>query len=206
MPENTMQPSLSQSPTATPCYSQNMEAALVYASVAFRHKTRKGSRVPYLTHLLAVSALVGEHGGTEDQMIAALLHDVLEDIEGSTREDLATRFGEAVASAVEALSDTTEHPKPVWKVRKTRYLERLTQESPFVKLVSAADKLHNLQSLLRDLQQHGTIVWERFNAGREEQIWYYQKAVIALGTGWETPLLAELRDEVAQLEQLAQNA
>lgn len=185
---------------ATPCYGPGMEAALTYAATAFRHTTRKGSRIPYLTHLLAVAALVGEHGGSEEQMIAALLHDVLEDIEGVTHEDLKTQFGVTVADTVEALSDTTTHPKPAWRERKTRYISRLAQESAFVKLVSAADKLHNLQSLLRDLNGHGDVIWSRFNAGREDQLWYYQAVLEALATGWESAILAELQVGVAELE------
>lgn len=184
-----------------PCYGEAMSRALVYAAEAFRQKTRKSTDIPYLTHLLAVAAIVGEHGGTEEQMIAALLHDVLEDVEDATREDLAARFGEPVTRMVEALSDATGHPKPAWMERKTRYLAHLAHEDPAVKLVSAADKFHNLTSLLKDLKHHGESVWDRFNAGREDQIWYYKRVVEALGTGWETPLLAELREQVASLEQ-----
>lgn len=187
----------------SPCYSEALDSALTYAAEAFRHKTRKGTRVPYLTHLLAVAAFVGEHGGSEEQMVAALLHDVLEDIEGSSQADLETRFGKTVATTVEALSDTTEQPKPAWKERKTRYLARLKEENPFVKLVSAADKLHNLQSLLRDLKHHGASVWSRFNAGKEDQLWYYRSVLVALGHGWDSAILTELKDGVAELERLA---
>lgn len=185
----------------SPYYSETMSRALAYAAEAFRYKPRKGTDIPYLTHLLAVAALVGEHGGTEEQMIAALLHDVLEDVEGSTREDLVVHFGEPVARMVAALSDATEHPKPAWRARKTRYLDQLAKEDAFVKLISTADKFHNLTSLLRDLKHHGASVWNRFNAGREDQIWYYKRAVEVLETGWEAPLLAELREKVATLEQ-----
>jgi (p)ppGpp synthase/HD superfamily hydrolase len=163
---------------------------------AFRAKTRKGTDIPYLTHLLAVMALVGEFGGSEEQMIAALLHDTLEDIEGITRDDLELRFGGPVADMVVALSDTTEHPKPDWRTRKTRYLARLAQETPGVKLVSAADKLHNLQCLRRDLARQGETVWARFNAGKEDQLWYYRSVVEALGHRWEDPLLDAIRNEV----------
>lgn len=177
-------------------YSRALDDALVFIAEVFRTKTRKGTDIPYLTHLLAVMALVGEHGGSEEQMIAALLHDTLEDIEGITRDDLELRFGGPVADMVVALSDTTEHPKPDWRTRKTRYLARLAQEGPWVKLISAADKLHNLQCLRRDLARHGETIWARFNAGKEDQLWYYRSVVEALGHGWEDPLLDALRNEV----------
>mgnify|MGYP001046541451 CR=1 FL=1 len=133
-------------------------------------------------------------------MITALLHDVLEDIEDATHADLESRFGQTVADAVLALSDTTEHPKPSWKERKTRYLAKLAGETAFVKLVSAADKLHNLQSLLRDLDHLGDDVWQRFNAGKHDQLWYYHSVLEALGQRWESPLLTELRQGVAELD------
>ena len=180
----------------SPCYGRSLDDALTFVAEAFRTKTRKGTDIPYLTHLLAVMALVGEHGGSEEQMIAALLHDTLEDIEGITRDDLELRFGGPVTDMVVALSDTTEHPKPDWRTRKTRYLTGLAQEGSWVKLVSAADKLHNLQCLRRDLARHGETIWARFNAGREDQLWYYRSVVEALGHGWEDPLLDALRNEV----------
>lgn len=185
-----------------PCYGRALDDALAFVAEAFRNKTRKGTNIPYLTHLLAVMALVGEHGGSEEQMIAALLHDTLEDIEGISRDDLELRFGGPVADMVVALSDTVEHPKPDWRTRKTRYLARLAQEGCWVKLVSAAVKLHNLQCLLRDLDRHGDKVWKRFNAGREDQLWYYRSVVEALEIGWEDPLLEDLRIHLGRLDQV----
>lgn len=186
-----------------PCYGKALDDALAFVAEAFRCKTRKGTDTPYLTHLLAVMALVGEHGGREEQMIAALLHDTLEDIEGITRDDLELRFGGPVADMVVALSDTTEHPKPGWRTRKERYLTRLTQEGPWVKLVSAADKLHNVRCLLMGLKWHGEAVWSRFNAGKADQIWYYRATVKALGQDWEDPLLNDLEEAVEALAEAA---
>jgi GTP pyrophosphokinase len=183
-----------------PCYGRALDDALAFVTDLFRYKTRKGTDIPYLTHLLAVMALVGEYGGSEEQMIAALLHDTLEDIEGITRDDLELRFGGPVTDMVVALGDTTEHPKPDWRTRKGRYLARLAQKGPWVKLVSAADKLHNAQCLHRDLARHGDAVWARFNAGRKDQLWYYRSVVEALAHGWDDPLLKELRDAVSALE------
>jgi hypothetical protein len=130
----------------------------------------------------------------------ALLHDVLEDLEAVSKEDLERRFGGPVTDMVVALSDTTEHPKPDWRTRKTRYLKQLAGEGSWVKLIPVADKPHNIQCLLRDLERHGDAIWSRFNAGRDDQLWYYRAAVEALETGWEDPLLEELRKAVSALD------
>jgi len=191
----TQQPETPRPPreAAGACYGQRLDHALCYAAEGFRQVTRKGGTgVPYLMHLLAVAALVGDHGGSEDQIIAALLHDTLEDLEVTAR-DLDLRFGPAVTGMVEALSDTTVRPKPAWRVRKETYLARLAQEPPEVKLVSAADKIHNLQSVLRSLRLQGAGIWREFNAAPPEQVWYYRAVLEALTTGWDHPILDELR-------------
>jgi (p)ppGpp synthase/HD superfamily hydrolase len=141
-----------------------------------------------------------EHGGTEDQVIAALLHDYLEDIAGASRDVLAARFGERVASIVEALSDATDAlHKPPWRPRKERYLARLREEPAEVKLVSAADKLHNAESICADRAQIGDEVFRRFSVGREETLWYYREVVRALSYGFQHPLVDRLRATVIEL-------
>jgi GTP pyrophosphokinase len=156
-----------------------------------------------LTHLLAVMVIVAEHGGDEDQMLAALLHDYLEDIEGSSVSEIETRFGVRVAQLVVALSDTTERPKPPWAARKRSYLAKLAHEPHELKLVSAADKLHNARSLVRDYLLVGETLWQRFTASREQTLWYYKSVVRALGTGWQHPLLVELEQSVDELWRVA---
>ena len=177
-------------------YSARLDDALAFAADAFRHKRRKGSDIPYLMHLLQVMVFVGENGGDEEQMIAAVLHDYLEDCEGATRAILVERFGDRVARIVEALSDSTTTPKPAWEPRKRAYLARLTAEHPDVKLISVSDKLHNARSIRRDLERVGPELWKRFTGTREQTLWYYREVVVALGTGWSHPLLDELRREV----------
>jgi (p)ppGpp synthase/HD superfamily hydrolase len=179
-------------------YSSRLDDALAFAADAFRHKRRKGSDIPYLTHLLQVMVFVGENGGDEDQMIAAVLHDYLEDCEGATREILAARFGERVAGIVEALSDSTHSntPKPAWEPRKKAYVAKLAAEPPDVKLVSVSDKLHNARSIRRDLARVGDALWQRFTGTKDQTLWYYREVVAALGTNWSHPLLEELRTEV----------
>ncbi len=185
------------------CYSRRLDDALGYAANAFRSHVRKGSGVPYLTHLLQVMATVGEHGGDEDQMIAAVLHDYLEDVEGARADDLEDRFGPRVRRLVEALSDATNHPKPPWEERKRGYLARLATEPAEVKLISAADKLHNARSLVRDLGQHGDALWDRFTASKEQSLWYYGAVIDALAQGWTHALLDELRSVVETLQEAA---
>lgn len=181
------------------CYSEQLDKALAFAAAAFRGRRRKGTQIPYLAHLLQVMVTVAENGGDQDQMIAAVLHDYLEDIPGSKREDLASPFGERVASLVIDLSDTTESPKPPWAARKRAYLRHLAVACPDVKLVSAADKLHNTRSTRRDHQAIGEAVWARFRPSRDETLWYHRGVVVALGHGWRHALVDELRVEVEAL-------
>ena len=182
-----------------PCYSNRLDKALALAADAFRPIVRKGSNVPYLTHLLAVTVTVGEFGGSEDQMIGAVLHDYLEDIEGSSANELRSLFGETVADYVVALSDTTVRPKPPWKERKLAYLAKLTDEPAEVKLISAADKLHNATSILRDHRNIGDEIFDRFTASKQQTLWYYTEVARALATNWEHPILLELNTAVAEL-------
>jgi (p)ppGpp synthase/HD superfamily hydrolase len=185
------------------CYTTRLDEALALAADAFRARRRKGSGIPYLTHLLQVMVLVGEHGGDEDQMIAAVLHDYLEDIPGASRAELERRFGARVTRLVVALSDATTQPKPPWEERKRAYLERLRAEPAEVRLVSAADKLHNALSIRRDFASIGEEVFDRFTATREQTLWYYREVVGALGDGWAHALLDRLRDEVDALHREA---
>lgn len=181
-------------------YSPRVDEALAFTASAFRNIDRKGSGIPYLTHLLQVATWVMEHGGTEDQFIAALLHDYLEDIPEGTSQALESRFGSTVARYVEALSDTTTHPKPPWQERKTAYLARLKLEPPEVKLISCSDKLHNATSILRDLDLIGDKLWDRFNASKEQSHWYYGEVVKALGHEWTHPLLDRLTITVNEIK------
>lgn len=186
-----------------PRYSERLDLALVFTAEVFRTHYRKGSGVPYLGHLLAVAAIVADHGGDEDQIIAALLHDYLEDVEGSAESALVQRFGPRVAHMVLSLSDTTTRPKPPWEERKRAYVAKLAGEPPELKLICAADKLHNASAILRDHREKGSAVWERFTASREQTLWYYRAVLAALGTGWSHPVLDELAAAVERLHALA---
>ncbi|MBD2435559.1 HD domain-containing protein [Nostoc sp. FACHB-110] len=152
------------------------EEALVYATRLHANQTRKISGVPYIAHLLSVAALVLEAGGTEEEAIAALLHDAIEDQGGkSTREEIRQRFGETVVAIVDGCTESDIYPKPPWQERKQKYLENLRHASPSVRRVSLADKLHNARSLLADLRQHGNSIWQQFKTGKEGSLWFYQQ-------------------------------
>lgn len=148
--------------------------AIAYAVHLHGHQARKSTVTPYVTHLMAVCSLVLEDGGDENQAIAALLHDGPEDQGGqAVVDEVRRRFGDQVAVLVEGLSDTLQDPKPAWGRRKMKYLARLQQESRSVLRVSLADKLHNLRSVAVDRGAVGEVVWDRFNARRSRQRWYY---------------------------------
>lgn len=186
-----------------PSYSPRLDEAIALATDAFRYRIRKGSRTPYLAHLFQVMVHVAEHGGDEDQMIAAILHDYLEDIETSTEQELEVRFGSRVSSMVMALSDCTTYPKPPWQERKEKYIAALRLEGPEVRLISAADKLHNARSILRDLVEVGERVWDQFAASRSQTLWYYREMTKTLSDGWSHPLLTELEQVVRELHSRA---
>jgi len=149
--------------------------AFEFAADKHQKQTRKASTIPYLTHLMGVASLVLEAGGDEDLAIAALLHDVVEDCGGEKMlNDVRRRFGKRVAHIVDGCTDAYEIPKPPWKERKISYISRLKEENADTRLVSAADKLNNVRSILSDYRALGESVWSRFNGGREGTLWYYR--------------------------------
>lgn len=178
--------------------------ALAFAAEKHAGQLRKGTRIPYISHPLAVASLVLEHGGGEDEAIAALLHDVPEDCGGrAALDEIRRKFGKTVARIVEGCTDTFDKPKPPWKHRKAKYLAHLATASKSVLLVSAADKVHNARSILSDYREHGEKLWERFNAGRDGQLWYYRQLIKAFRARGSSPLVDELDRVVTELERLA---
>ncbi len=175
--------------------------AVAYALGLHARQQRKISGAPYAAHLLAVAATVLEHGGTEDEAIAALLHDAVEDQGGlATRAVIAARFGEPVAAMVEACSDSHTVPKPPWQERKERYVAHLRNAPPPVRLISAADKLHNARSLLADYRREGDALWRHFHGGRDRTLWYFRSVVGVLREVDRRPIVEELEWAVAELE------
>jgi (p)ppGpp synthase/HD superfamily hydrolase len=184
--------------------STRFERALVFASRLHADQLRKGTPIPYISHLLVVAGLVIEQGGDEDAAIAALLHDAVEDRGGRpTLAKIRRRFGDSVAEIVEGCTDAFITPKPPWRERKEAYLAHLPQASAAVRLVAAADKLHNARATVADYRALGEAVWERFNGGREGTLWYYRALVEALQAAGPSPLVEELDRVVSELEHLA---
>ncbi len=184
--------------------SARFDQAFAYASLLHASQTRKGSRTPYIAHLMGVAALVLEDGGSEDEAIAGLLHDCVEDHprEGHTEEEIRLLFGERVLRIVLGCTDADEHPKPPWRKRKIAYLKHLASAPADVRRVAAADKLHNARTVLHDYRHLGERLWRRFNAGKKDQLWYYDQLVRVLkGKGRRGPLVRELSRVVRELEE-----
>lgn len=174
--------------------------ALQFAHELHQGQCRNGSPRPYIGHLLGVCALVLEHGGDQDQAIAGLLHDAVEDQGGPpVLAGIERRFGSEVARIVAACTDDPDQSD--WRRRKERYLQHLPDQDAPVVLVSAADKLDNVRALVRDHARHGDAIWQRWAGGRAARLWYYRAVTDALRqTGHHAPLAAELAADVARME------
>lgn len=188
------------------------EDALLYASHVHGDQVRKGGgEVPYISHLLSVAALVLEDGGSEEEAVAALLPDAVEDQGGQRRlDDIAHRFGPRVAQIVAGCSEWIQQPgqsegdKPSWCARKRAYLAHLREEESDESIlrVAIADKVHNARSIVADLRTHGAEMARRFNADASDQVWYYRGLAEAF-TGRGSPKMrAELGAAVSEMQQL----
>jgi (p)ppGpp synthase/HD superfamily hydrolase len=175
-------------------FGRRFTEALCMAAELHAEQRRKASGVPYVSHVLAVASLVIESGGTENEAIAALLHDAAEDCGGqNTLERIREAFGPEVAEIVLGCSDTTEYPKPPWRARKENYLRHLEAANHSVQLVAIADKLHNLRSTIRDHALCGDEFWQHFRSGRDGMLWYFGELVrIFRDSSVPQPLFLEL--------------
>lgn len=182
--------------------SERFSEALLLAEKLHRSQIRKGSGTPYVAHLLGVASLVLEAGGDEDEAIAALLHDAIEDQGGKhTRDLIRAKFGDRVTAIVEGCSDSFDGEiKPPWRSRKEAYLDHLKTASSSVRLVAMADKLYNAQSILKDYRDIGEELWARFRGKKEGTLWYYH----ALLENFESshPLAQELARTLQILDDL----
>ncbi len=186
--------------------SERFTTALIYATQLHANQVRKGSGVPYIAHLLGVASIALEYGANEDEAIAALLHDAIEDQGGAaTREEIRRRFGENVTAIVDGCTDADTIPKPPWRQRKEAYIAHIPTASPSVLLVSAADKLYNAQSILKDYRALGESVWERFQGGKAGSLWYYRSLLNAFSNTKTTAIVEELERVITQIEVLAKN-
>lgn len=184
--------------------TSRFDDALLLASELHREQVRKASGVPYVAHLLSVAAIVLEHGGGEDEAVAALLHDAIEDQGGdATRQRIRAQFGDHVVEIVDGCTDAETLPKPPWEARKQAHLEKIRNAPPSVLLVTAADKLHNARSILTDLRRLGDDLWPRFSGGRVGTLWYYRSIVELLRLRVPDELFEELERTVSEIERLA---
>ncbi|MDJ0696011.1 HD domain-containing protein [Mastigocoleus sp. MO_188.B34] len=190
--------------TETSKLTNRFEEALVYAHKLHQKQTRKGGKIPYISHLLSVTALVIENGGDEDEAIAALLHDAVEDQGGkATREVILNMFGQRVTEIVDGCTDADTIPKPPWQERKEQFIERMRHASSSVRRVVLADKLHNARSILSDLFRDGEATWDKFKGGKSGSLWYYRSLLeIFLETDADSWLVQELNRVVNEFESI----
>jgi (p)ppGpp synthase/HD superfamily hydrolase len=189
--------------------TEHFDRAVQYANRIHADQTRKGTDVPYMTHLLGVASLVLENGAqSEEEVIGALLHDAAEDQGGRSRlEDIREQFGEQVGHIVDACTDSYDNPKPPWRPRKEAYVAHVREraerggDEPALR-VSLADKLHNTRAIIADVRESGDALFERFSGKKEGTIWYYAALVEAF-RGFPNRMVGELEREVTELRRLA---
>ena len=187
-----------------PRLTDKFRKALVYASRLHGGKLRKKTQIPDIGHVIGVTAIALEYGANETEAIAALLHDAAENAGGRKRlNDIRRKFGPAVARIVDGCTDTYKEPKPSWLERKKKYVRHVRNASVSTRLVSAADKLQNVRSLLRNYRDEGDRLWKRYNCGKEGALWYYRALVKAFAGKRIRPLVRDLDLAVSELEALA---
>jgi GTP pyrophosphokinase len=175
--------------------------AFVFAAEKHRGQTRKASSIPYIAHVIGVASLALEYGGDEDVAIAALLHDVVEDCGGLPMlKEVKRKFGSRVAKIVEGCTDSFTDPKPPWRERKENYIQHLKSADADTRLVSAADKLNNVRSILSDYREIGESIWARFNGGRDGTLWYYRALLQEFQKDKPNRLIRDLALAVHELE------
>ena len=184
--------------------SPKFEEALIYATRVHGGQLRKKTQIPYIGHLLGVTAIAMEYGANETEAIAALLHDAVEDGGGPARQrEIEEIFGREVGEIVAGCTDSDQTPKPPWRERKEKYIAHLETASPSTRLVSASDKLHNTQAILHNLRESGETIWTRFKGGKEGTLWYYRSLVTAFRKHGDNALVDALDRVVTEIETLA---
>jgi len=177
--------------------------ALAFTCRLHATQRRKLSGSPYVAHLLRVAGMVLEEADSEEEAIAALLHDAIEDQGGpAARATIRRRFGDEVTALVDECSDTDRHPKPPWRERKRAFLDRLQQASSSARRIVAADKLDNVRGLIQGYREHGDDLWKHFHGNRDETLWYLGAVADVLRRAGSGPLVEDLARAVAELERL----
>jgi (p)ppGpp synthase/HD superfamily hydrolase len=189
-------------PTVVPTW--RLAQALAFAVDVHALQERKGTGTPYVAHLMAVSSMVLENGGDEEQATAGLLHDVIEDGGADFAPELKARFGEEVARIVDLATDTVTDPKPPWRARKERYVAKLATLDRRAALVVGCDKLHNARAIVADVRAEGPGVFARFTADRPGIAWYYGALAAGLAPHLPPRLAAELAEAAGEVVRLAE--
>jgi (p)ppGpp synthase/HD superfamily hydrolase len=186
--------------------SERFVVAVELANELHGDQIRKGTKVPYISHPLIVSGIVLQHGGGEDEAIAALLHDTVEDCGGKpVMVRIRKRFGDNIADLVDGCSETDIQPKPPWRERKDGYIESIKSANPSVRLISCADKIHNASSIISEYRKVGERVWDRFKANKTETLWFYTSIINAMrASGENRPILDELVIVVEELKSVVE--
>ena len=177
--------------------------AIGFALTIHGDQVRKGSEMPYVSHLLGVASLVLEYGGDEELAMAAVLHDAVEDQGAHQEPVIRQRYGNRVADIVLGCTDADTLPKPSWRARKEAYVAHLGTAHADILLVSSADKLHNARAICTDLRTHGLSVFDRFTGGRDGTLWYYGALADVFSRRRPSPLSAELAEAVGLMARLA---
>jgi (p)ppGpp synthase/HD superfamily hydrolase len=187
------------------CYTRRFIEAAEAALVMHANQVRKGTAIPYISHLFGACSIALDYGANEDEAIAALLHDAIEDMHymPGARATVGA-FGEEVLRIVDACTDADTQPKPPWKDRKVAYLAHLATADRAVLLVSGSDKLHNARAIVADVRRHGESLWTRFNVPKADTLWYYRSLVTAFRSNPAHPcdLIDELDRTVVEMERL----
>jgi len=193
-------------PTEPWRYSIRLIAAAGVALEMHAAQVRKGSDVPYASHLFGTCSIALDYGATEDQAIAALLHDAIEDVHYAPgARDAVAAFGPEVLRIVEACTDADVYPKPPWEARKAAYIRHLAHADGAVLLVSASDKLHNARSMVADHRRVGSDLWSRFKGAKDGTLGNYRALIAAYRANPAHPaeLVDELERTVDELVRLA---
>ncbi len=181
----------------------HLAAAVAFAFALHAEQCRKGTAIPYIAHLMSVAALVLEHGGDEDQAIAGLLHDAIEDVDAGQEAIISARFRPRVAAIVRACTDADTLPKPPWQARKDAYIAHLEHVDADVLLVSGCDKLHNARAIVSDLRTHGPAMLGRFTGGQAGTLWYYAALAEVLSRRLPGALAVDLTEAMRDMQRLA---
>ena len=184
----------------------SFQEAMLFAAELHKTQVRKGTQTPYFSHLMGVSSMVLEYGGSEEEAIAALLHDGPEDQGGEkTLKLIEHRFGTRVAHLVDGLTDSKVEPKPAWRPRKEMYLRHLATTDDSTRLVSMADKLYNARAIVRDLRDDGPKSFGKFAGGHDGVLWYYRSLVDTYNktSSKDSRILKDLTETVDQMHDLA---